>query len=73
MKEFTIDLQHHRRPRLIMQRTFFMLAVKTLFIRNFVQIIDLVFYCMTYAYVFINFYGNMKIARLNPDVNTMLQ
>ena len=50
-----------------------MLAVKTLFIRKFVQIIDYVFYCMAYAYVFIKFYGNMRTARLNPDVNTMLQ
>ena len=73
MKEFTNDLQHRRRPRLIMRRTFLMIAVKTLFIRKFVMIIDYIFYCVTYAYVFINFYGNMRIARLNPDVNTMLQ
>ena len=73
IKEFVNGLQHSRCPRLIMRRTFFMLVVKTLFIGKFVQIIDYVFYCMAYAYVFIKFYGNMKTARLNPDVNTMLE
>lgn len=73
MKEFVNGLRNSKRPRLIMRRAFFMLELKSLFIGKFVQIIDYVFYCIAYSYVLIKFYGNMKTARLNPDVNTMLK
>ena len=73
IKDFVDDLQRRKRPKLIMRWIFFMLEMKTLFIGKFVLLIDYAFYCVAYTYVFIKYYGNMKCARNNPDINTMLQ
>ena len=67
------DVFQRNRTTLIARVNFFMIEVKLLYIRKFVQTMDTLFFVFGYAYIYITYHGNMAFARLNPDVNTMLQ
>ena len=67
------DVFQRNRMTLIARVNFFMIEVKLLYIRKFVQTMDTLFFVFGYAYIYITYHGNMAFARLNPDVNTMLQ
>ena len=71
--EFISERHNRNHASLIARVNFFLIEIKSLYIRKFVQIVDGVFFLIGYIYVYIRFQGNMRIARRNPDVNTMLQ
>ena len=71
--EFISERHTRNHASLIARVNFFLIEIKSLYIRKFVQIVDGVFFLIGYIYVYIRFQGNMRIARMNPDVNTMLQ
>ena len=73
VEEFIAELRNRNHASLIARVNFFLIEIKALFIRKFVQIMDGLFFLIAYLYVYMKFHGNMRSARLNPDVNTMLQ
>ena len=73
VEDFIAELRRRNHASLIARVNFFLIEIKALFIRKFVQIMDGLFFLIAYLYVYVKFHGNMRVARLNPDVNTMLQ
>ena len=71
--EFISERHTRNHASLIARVNFFLIEIKSLYIRKFVQVVDGIFFLIGYIYVYIRFQGNMRIARINPDVNTMLQ
>ena len=67
------DVFQNNRNTLIKRVNFFLIELKLLYIRKFVQTMDTIFFLFAYIYIYITYKGNMKFARLNPDVRTMLQ
>ena len=67
------DVFQNNRNTLIRRVNFFLIEYKLLYIRKFVQTMDTLFFLFAYIYIYITYKGNMKFARLNPDVRTMLQ
>ena len=67
------DVFQNDRNTLIRRVNFFLIEVKLLYIRKFVQTMDTLFFLFAYIYIYITYNGNMRFARLNPDVRTMLQ
>ena len=70
--EFIFGLRSRNHASHIARVNFFLIESKVLFIRKFVQIMDGLFFLIAYIYVYMKFHGNMRSARMNPDVNTML-
>ena len=73
VEEFIAELRRRNHASHIARVNFFFIEIKALFIRKFVQTMDGLFFLFAYLYVYVKFQGNMRVAKLNPDVNTMLQ
>ena len=73
VEEFIAELRRRNHASHIARVNFFLIEIKALFIRKFVQIMDGLFFLFAYLYVYVKFQGNMRFAKSNPDVNTMLQ
>ena len=66
------DMGNGIQPTCTRRRHFFLIELKTLFISHFTYAMDVIFYCIGYAYVVYAYRGNMNQARRNPDAIDML-
>ena len=73
MRALVHDLQLNVHVTTTKRHHYFILEMKFLFVSIFISLMDLIFYFVSYLYLFIAFRGNMQMARLNPEGNRMLQ
>ena len=72
MRALLYEVQLNAHVTTTATRHYFILEVKFILVAIFIALMDLLFCCIFYVYLFIAFRGNMRNAYLNPDARRML-